>query len=135
MEKDLFSLAKDFLITKLNPSVIIVFGSYAKGNTHPESDLDIAYFSQDNTAAAYDLFIYAQELADLLGVEVDLVNISEASTVFQAQIFSTGKTLYCKDDYIRMQMEMKAFSMYSKLNEERLPILNQIDESGSVYEE
>lgn len=67
---------------------------------------------------SYDLFLYAQELADLLKVEVDLVNLAEASTVFQAQIFSTGEVIYCMDEYERMTMQMHVYSMYSKLNEE-----------------
>ncbi|OLN22131.1 DNA polymerase subunit beta [Domibacillus antri] len=134
MQTELFQTIQNFLVKKINPSFIIVFGSYAKGATHKESDIDVAFYSKDQSPAAYEVFMLAQELADILHIQVDLVNLREASTVFQAQIFSTGTVIYCTDETLRMSVQMTALSMYTKLNEDRMPILNNIDESGSIYE-
>ena len=134
MQTETLHTVQDFLISKVNPSFIIVFGSYAKGSTHKESDLDVAFYSKDQAPTTYELFMLAQELADLVKTEVGLVNIREASTVFQAQIFSTGTVIYCVGETLRMGVQMTALSMYTKLNEERMPILNNVDESGSIYE-
>lgn len=133
MTNEYFDKIKKFLIEKVNPSFIIVFGSIAKGTDHKESDIDVAFYSE-TTFSSYDLFMISQELADLLKKEVDLVDIRKASTVFQAQIFTTGKVIFCADETLRMKMEMTALSMYAKLNEERKHILNNVYESGSVYE-
>ncbi|RYM04983.1 nucleotidyltransferase domain-containing protein [Sporolactobacillus sp. THM7-7] len=135
MHKKMCSIIVDVLTKKLEPSFIILFGSYAKHTTHDESDVDIAFYTkQKHKVTRYEVFIVAQELASALKKEVDLVNIAEASTVFQAQIYSTGKVIFSKDNNLRMRLHTQAFSMYAKLNEERQPILQKIDESGSIYE-
>jgi uncharacterized protein len=134
MKTETFQVIKDFLISKINPSFIIVFGSYAKNNTHTESDIDIAFYCPKLNNSNYDIYILAQELADILKIEIDLVNLSTASTVFKAQIFTTGLIIYSKDDTLLKKQQMVALSMYAKLNEERKIILNKINESGTIYE-
>lgn len=126
--------AQEFLISKINPSFIIVFGSFANGKTHKESDIDLAFYPKERLLSSYEIFMLAQELADILKMDVDLVDITQASTVFQAQIFSTGKVIYSNDETLRMNFEMRAFSMYAKLNEERKLIIENVDESGTIYE-
>lgn len=134
MQKDILKKAQEFIINKINPSFIIVFGSFAQGTTHKESDLDIAFYKKEQNLSSYEVFMIAQELADLLKMEVDLVDLQHASTVFQAQIFSTGKVIFSKDETLRMTMEMTALSMYAKLNEERKEIIENVDEGGTIYE-
>ncbi|MDN4075307.1 type VII toxin-antitoxin system MntA family adenylyltransferase antitoxin [Fictibacillus terranigra] len=133
MKPDMFQIIQDFLITKIDPTYIIIFGSYAKDSIHKESDIDIAFHSQKNFTP-YELFELAQELASLLKVDVDLIDINTASTVFKAQIYSTGQLIYCVDENVFKNLQMTALSMYAKLNEERKKILKKIDESGSIYE-
>ncbi|MCU7712603.1 hypothetical protein OD999_25960 [Priestia megaterium] len=65
---------------------------------------------------------------------MNLVNIAEASTVFQAQLYTTGTVIYSEDDTLRMNEQMKALKMYAKLNEERKDVLRKVYESGSIYE-
>ncbi|TLS38603.1 type VII toxin-antitoxin system MntA family adenylyltransferase antitoxin [Pseudalkalibacillus caeni] len=134
MNKDLEKQISQFLIQKLSPSLIYLFGSTAKGTDRPDSDIDIAFLTK-KTIDDYNRFLLAQELASTLNREVDLVDIQKASTVFQMQILSLGKVLHCEDENERMEFEMKTFSMYARLNEERRSILKQIEERGSVYEE
>ncbi|OIK09247.1 hypothetical protein [Bacillus sp. MUM 13] len=76
----------------------------------------------------------AQELADILKIEVDLANIRTASTVFQAQIYTTGPIIYSANDTLLKNLQMTALSMYAKLNEERQGIIKNIDENGTIYE-
>ncbi|MEW9503162.1 type VII toxin-antitoxin system MntA family adenylyltransferase antitoxin [Jeotgalibacillus marinus] len=135
LQEEMLQTVKNFLIDKgLNPSFIIIFGSYSKGSTHKESDLDVAFYSKDQSPTTYHIFLIAQELANILKIEVDLINIREVSTVFQAQIFSNGTAIYSNDETLRMNIQMTALSMYTKLNEERINILNNIGESGSIHE-
>jgi uncharacterized protein len=125
---------QEFLISKINPSFIIVFGSFSNGSTHKESDIDIAFYNKERNLSSYEVFMLAQELADIIKMDVDLVDLTHASTVFQAQIFSTGKVIFSNDETLRMSIEMTALSMYAKLNEERKLILENVDESGTIYE-
>ncbi|PLR84817.1 type VII toxin-antitoxin system MntA family adenylyltransferase antitoxin [Bacillus sp. V33-4] len=121
------------LVTELEPVFVILFGSAAKGIANPNSDLDIAFFS-NKSVTPYDLFILSQQLADYAERDVDLIDLSRSSTVFQAQIITTGKTIYCADEAAKRAFEMKTLKMYAKLNEERQVILDKIFESGIIYE-
>ncbi|WP_210436925.1 type VII toxin-antitoxin system MntA family adenylyltransferase antitoxin [Geobacillus subterraneus] len=118
----------------LDPFVIYLFGSAARGALRPDSDVDIAFISEGEPYDPYELFLLAGQLADKLGRDVDLVDLRRASTVFQAQVVSTGKAIDCRDERKRAEFEMKTLKMYVKLNEERAPVLQQIAESGTIYE-
>lgn len=133
MGNEIESLINKFLIEKLSPFLIIIFGSYSKGSQHSQSDIDIAYLS-DRSINEYDSFMLAQELADQLKCDVDLVDLNVVSTVFQTQIITTGKVIYCQDHSKRVNFEMKTLKMYAKLNEERKIVLDKIKESGAVYD-
>ncbi|WP_260287863.1 type VII toxin-antitoxin system MntA family adenylyltransferase antitoxin [Peribacillus aracenensis] len=117
----------------INLGFCSLLGSYAKNTTHRDSDIDVAFYSQDSSHITYELFLLAQELADILKIDVDLINLRTASTVFQAQIYTTGIVIYSKDDTLLKNQQMIALSMYAKLNEEREIILKKIEESGSIY--
>lgn len=129
MEKTIVSFLKE----KLSSSLIYLFGSTVKGTVHNGSDIDIAFLSEKKLDT-YDLFMMAQELAEKLEREVDLIDLSQASTVFQAQIIQTGKVIYCNNETEKAQFEMKTLKMYAKLNEDRSEILLNIEGSGSIYE-
>ncbi|WHY55937.1 type VII toxin-antitoxin system MntA family adenylyltransferase antitoxin [Peribacillus simplex] len=135
MKTEMFQSIQKFLIDKIDPSFIFVFGSYAKNTAHRDSDIDVAFYSQDSSHITYELFLLAQELADILKIDVDLINLRTASTVLQAQIYTTGIVIYSKDDTLLKNQQMIALSMYAKLNEEREIILKKIKESGSIYGE
>lgn len=124
----------DILNERLSPSLVFLFGSTVKEFTHKGSDIDIAFLSDEKELDKYEIFMIAQELASKLNRDVDLIDLNQASTVLQAQIVSTGKIIYCTDERKKAAFELKALKMYAKLNEERSPILKNIDESGSIYE-
>jgi hypothetical protein len=77
----------------------------------------------------------AQELAGKINIDIDLIDLNKASTVFQGQIVSTGKVIYCIDEKKRMDYEMKTLKMYAKLNEERKSIIENVQESGAIFNE
>ncbi|UPM52601.1 type VII toxin-antitoxin system MntA family adenylyltransferase antitoxin [Gottfriedia acidiceleris] len=123
----------EMLIGKINPYTIFLFGSAAQNRMRPDSDLDIAYLS-DTELSNYERFLFSQEIANLLNMNVDLIDLNHASTVFQAEIIHSGKVIYCSDDFRRVIFEMKTLKMFAKLNEERKEILDKIKERGSIYE-
>lgn len=130
----MITVIKDFLIERIDPSFIILFGSYATGCTHSESDVDIAFCKEFHSLSAYDVFILARELAITIDRHVDLIDLDEASTVFKAQVFNDGKAIYVKHQHMLDEYRMRALSMYAQLNEERFEIIEGIYKRGSIYE-
>lgn len=124
----------DFLTEQISPNLIYIFGSTVKGTSNRNSDIDIAFLSNQKLDE-YKTFILAQELAGKINIDVDLIDLSKASTVFQGQVVSTGKVIYSLNDRIRMNYEMKTLKMYAKLNEERQIIIDKVEESGAIFHE
>ena len=120
------------LLLEYNPIIIYLFGSASRNELREDSDIDIAFLSKEDINE-YDVFMKAQELADIFKREVDLIDISKSSTVFKAQIVGNGKVIYCSDDKERMFFEMRAFKEYVLFNDERKCIIEKIKERGSIY--
>ncbi|HBV87629.1 MAG TPA: nucleotidyltransferase domain-containing protein [Desulfosporosinus sp.] len=115
----------------IDPWLIILFGSYAKGRASHESDVDIGFLT-DQTIDDFQLYRMAQKIAQLIKKDVDCVNLSSASTVFQVQVIGHGTVLYCNDETRRKYYFLRTFKEYALLNEERAPILRQINERGTI---
>lgn len=122
----------ELLKQELNPSFIILFGSFAKGITHEDSDVNLAYFS-NKQLSSYERFILAGELALIAEREVDLVDIKEIDTVFTMQIFEQGIPIDIQNENEFTRQKIRAYSMYATLNEQRAPIIEAIKERGSVF--
>jgi len=134
MKEEIIAKVNEFLTEKVDPELIVLFGSYATGNVHPKSDIDIAFYRKEHTLSAYDIFILAQELAGLLHIEkVDLIDLNEASTVFKMQIFSKGEAVLVKNEHEFRKYEMSVYRLYADLNEKRGEVLAKIYERGRVY--
>lgn len=107
------------------PAAIYVFGSTGTDRQHDASDVDIAVlrrFPLDPLVC----FQLAGALADALGCEVDLVDLSGASTVLAKEVIRTGSVVYEADETLRQYFEMRTLSDYARLNEERAEILRQV---------
>ena len=115
--------AKALLLERLAPEIVVLFGSAATGRGFgPDSDIDLGFLCQ-RSPGKYDCFMLAQELAGILGRDVDLVDLGQASTVFKKEILAGSKFLYESDPIRAMDWRMRALKEYAKLNEERAPVL------------
>lgn len=83
-EKELQTIIS-FLEKNIDPYFMVLFGSVLTEQMRPDSDVDIAFYGT-NKLTDYELFMLTQELASLIGRDVDLVNLDKASTVFQALV-------------------------------------------------
>lgn len=119
------------LTEAVQPAFIVLFGSYAKNTARSDSDVDIAYYSEQSISP-YNRFIMMGELAMICGAEVDLINIREVDTVFAMQIFAYGQLLACSDENEFVKQRMKALRMYVELNEQREVVLQSIRESWMI---
>ena len=111
---------------------IYVFGSHARGDAIVGSDLDLAVLCSGKLAPAlrWDL---AGQSASLAHRDVDLVDLRSASTVLQVNVLEDGRLLYEGAPYERALFEAAACADYTRLQEERRPILEQIAKNRRVY--
>ena len=121
-----------FLKERLNPYLIILFGSAARGEMHAGSDVDIAFLS-DMVCDETELFFIAQELAVKLNRDVHLINLNAVSSVLQAQVINKGEIIFEQEKLRRQEFFVLVMKKYARLNEERVPILERIKERGSIY--
>ena len=130
-KKDI-SIINDFLIKNVSPYAVYIFGSAIKDTTRMDSDIDIAFLSE-NQGNAYNNFMLSQTLAAQLKRDVDLIDLKHATTVLQMQIIANGYIILSIDEKKRTFFEMVVYKNYAKLNEERAPVLDRIKESKSIY--
>jgi uncharacterized protein len=105
-----------------DPAVIYLFGSYGGPAQHPESDIDLAFLPAAPVAPLV-IFYLAGELSERLRSPVDLVDLTQASTVFAKEVILTGTPLVIYHPAIHQQFEMLALANYARLNEERHTVL------------
>jgi predicted nucleotidyltransferase len=123
---------EDRLVKALDPYLIMLFGSAVNGNFRADSDVDLAYLS-DQGIEAYDLFMLSQQIASLLGRDVHLMDLNQVSTVMQAQVIAKGKVILDREPNRRQEFFILVLKKYARLNEERASILAKIKERGSVF--
>lgn len=122
----------EFLVEKLQPNFIYLFGSFAKGEGREDSDIDVA-IHVDGKIDEYELFTLANELSFIVRRDVQLINLKNISTVFSAQIVGTREIIYSIEENKRIEYEIRAFKDYAKLNEERKVVLDAIKKDGKIY--
>lgn len=126
------SIIVKFLNDKLKPKFIYLFGSFSKGEGREDSDIDLAIYIE-NKISAYDLFTISNQLSFIVKRDVQIVNLKDIDTVFASQIVGNREELYCEDEFLKANYNMKTFRDYAKLNEERKIILDAIERDGRIY--
>ena len=110
------------LLQPFEPAAVYLYGSAASGRVHPGSDIDIA-FLPTSPADPVECFEVANQLADVFGCHVDLLDLSRASVVMAKEVIRTGRLLDSANDLARRDFEMRTLSDYARLNEQRGPVL------------
>jgi predicted nucleotidyltransferase len=100
------------------PAVIYLFGSYGGPAEHSASDIDIAFLPTVG-ADPVACFYISNQLAEQLGRDVDLVDLTLASTVLAKEVFRTGSPIDIQNAHLQQEFEMRTLSDYARLNEER----------------
>jgi len=84
------------LLTKYNAEYALLFGSYARGDATPESDIDIIVFGGESFVPR-DVFALAEEIRELTGRNADVFEIREVDkgTSFYDAIMKEGIKIAC----------------------------------------
>ncbi len=117
---------------KFNCEAIILFGSYARNEQRPDSDIDIAYKS-NRQVSKQEIFDMTQILEESLKKDVDLVDLNEISDSFRYEILMNGTILYCEDDFKFDLYKLDMFREYLELNESRKSIIERVKNGGTIY--
>ncbi|NGX28739.1 MAG: hypothetical protein K940chlam1_00925 [Candidatus Anoxychlamydiales bacterium] len=130
---DKINIAKELILKEI-PDVmaIYIFGSYASQTQGEKSDIDLAILHDKKISKEY-LWNLSQKIATKVQLEIDLIDLLEASTVFAFQIINEGKLLYSSDEKNRAIYENSIDSMYLDLNEMRKDIIENIKKRKEVY--
>jgi len=67
-----------------------------------------------------------------LDMDVDLIDLRHANTVFQNEIVSHGHVLHAWSTHAVQVFEMLSLSLWQKLNQERAGIVSDILASGRI---
>ena len=79
------------LLARYNAESALLFGSYARGEETPESDVDVIVFGGKNFKKS-NIFAFAEELRQMTGKEVDAFEICEVNkeTPFYNSVIREG---------------------------------------------
>ena len=110
---------------------IYIFGSQNDGTATQKSDIDIAYLSK-KPLTNLERWSVTQKLALLLNIDVDLIELSSANTIFRYQIISTAERIY-GEGYEVENFETLVYSFYLRFKEERQPIVDEIYKNKSIF--
>jgi len=112
---------------------VYVFGSRAEQTEHPGSDVDIAVLLPPATAhraGSLALSPLRQRLERALRLEVDLVNLRLAPTVFAKEIIAGGDRIDSRHGDAADDFEALTLSLYQELNVERAALLRDFERTG-----
>jgi uncharacterized protein len=92
--EDLEKICKDNQVEFLG-----VFGSVARGEDRPESDVDLLVrFAPDSRVGLFGLVRMGSELEQLLGRKVDLLTEGFLSKYFRDEVVAEAKPIYVKTE-------------------------------------
>jgi len=76
----------------------LIFGSWARGEARPYSDLDVAVMLEGNKDALFETIVeMTRELEHAVQLRVNVVVLNTADSVLKYEVFSHGVLVYCRD--------------------------------------
>ena len=106
--------AVDFLDEQFGLDALWVFGSEAHGKTRPDSDIDLAALFSSRPEPL-DVLGARGDLEEILGREVDLVDLDRASPILAMQVLKHGRLLVDRDPKRRIAFVVRTRSLYEDL--------------------
>lgn len=102
------------LALKYQLSMVLLFGSRAKGQENISSDFDIAYLSKKKL----DLMDESKLVCDLMEIfrsdKIDIVNIRKAPPLLMKHIFDHNKILFCENSVTYYTYQIYAIRLYKE---------------------
>ncbi len=116
------SQAVALLQQRFDPVAILLYGSYARNQAHPESDIDLAMFQPRIKPDIFALNLARVDLEDLCRRPVDLVILEAISAVLAMQILRNHRLLALQNRGPLDAFVVKTLTDYADLKIVRRPI-------------
>src|SRR5215813_5052008 len=71
-----------------------VFGSQARGQATPDSDIDVLYTLRPGRRTGWEIEQLADELAELFGHDMDLVSLHARHPLLQPSVLAEARPVY-----------------------------------------
>lgn len=102
--------------TKSQPEIVAVYlyGSQAKDTARPDSDVDLAVLLRAGHPNPFKAELALQvELVELTGIDkLEVAVLNRVSLKLRAEVFISGRLLFCTDNDERIPFEVKTMSEY-----------------------
>lgn len=93
------------------PLFAYLLGSACTPRFREDSDIDLAVF-WEAAPAPESKFALANELAERLGRDVDLIQLNEADPIIGRQVLETGRLLFCHEADMHFRWKLRQLSIY-----------------------
>lgn len=112
--------------------LLYVFGSRARGDARPDSDLDLAVLA-DGAIDPLRLHELRLTLGAQLDCDVDLVDLDRASTVLKLEVIRDGIVLEQQSPQQTLAFEARVLSEHAELLDATRALREDIRQRGTVY--
>ena len=108
MKAQIIEIIKSYFMHQPEVVAVYLYGSYAKGEEHHKSDIDIGILAKQSlrSRASEKRIGYMSELAQKLKKDIHPVILNSASEALMRQVFLKGECILVKD-----QQELSRFKM------------------------
>jgi predicted nucleotidyltransferase len=120
------------LVSFPNAWAIYVYGSFARGDQTPVSDVDLAVLLPPDENIG-DLLSVISDVASRVHREIDLVDIRRVSDVLRREVLMEGIALYVSLPDQVLEWEGTAMSRYQRYREEVRDLLENFAKTGIGY--
>jgi predicted nucleotidyltransferase len=129
----IFETARDAVLATLPDALAIyVYGSFARGEQWPSSDLDIAVLMPPERRIP-DVLQLISHISQSVHREIDLVDLRQAGDVLRREVLESGQALYQSDPQRVLAWEASALTRYGHYREEVRGILEDFRRTGIGY--
>lgn len=129
----LFAAARDALLAALpDTRAIYVYGSFARGEEWPGSDLDLAVLLPP-ARRIESLLEVMDAVSERVHRKVDIVDLRAAGDVLRREVLADGRMLFVLEPDEVLAWEAAAMSRYARHREEIRDILADFRRTGVGY--